>query len=81
MSTCNCGVKPLELPSTNEKYAPFVPYDSNEPLRDYSSVFQFMKESEEIFLNTIHFTMYFVAVVIILAFMVLSYAKNFTKII
>ena len=43
MSTCNCGVKPLELPSTNEKYAPFVPYDSNEPLRDYSNIFQFMK--------------------------------------
>ena len=46
MSTCNCGVKPLELPSTNEKYAPFVPYESNEPLRDYSNIFQFMKQSE-----------------------------------
>ena len=79
MSTCNCGVKPLELPSTNEKYAAFVPYESNEPLRDYSNIFQFMKESERNIPEHNPFYYVFLAVVIILAFMVLSYAKKFLK--
>jgi hypothetical protein len=79
MSTCNCGIKPLELPSTNEKYAAFVPYESNEPLRDYSNIFQFMKESERNIPESNPFYYVFLAVVIILAFMVLSYAKKYLK--
>jgi hypothetical protein len=79
MSQCNCGVKPLELPSTNEKYAPVVPYESNESLRDYSNLFQFIKDSERSIPENNPVYYLFLAIIIILAFMILSYAKKFLK--
>ena len=79
MSQCNCGVKPLELPSTNEKYAPFVPYENNQSLRDYSNIFQFIRDSERNVPEHNPFYYVLLAIFIILAFMGLSYVKKFLK--